>query len=174
MSCWRCGAVVRDLPLHALATREDAPEWTLQQAQHWDCYGLQFALLAYPYLSGLEARARCAKGEERGDYLFTACPLNDGYSAEPAQSKEFMFLSLHNGRFTAQPTNRVLFEERSFTVKTPDWPTDIKRQEEVWASETGETPPRPTEHLCSGDAQQPEMGEVRTGIGPRRQRGRSV
>lgn len=132
-----CGAVVRDMPLHALS-RYDEPDdepWLLEDAQHWDCYGDQFSLVRYTYLSGLEARVKCADDEHIGEYLFTACPLNDGFSAEPAQSKEFKFFALRNGRYTAQPTNRVLFIERSFTVEK-DWPTDIQRQSEVWSCES--------------------------------------
>jgi hypothetical protein len=134
-----CGAVVRDIPLHALA-RYDEPDdgpWTLEESQHWDCYGDQFSLVRYTYLQGLEARVKCASAEHLGEYLFTACPLNDGFSAEPEQSKEFMFLALRNGRFCAQPTNRVLFIERSFTDDT-GWPADIQRQSEVWSCESEE------------------------------------
>lgn len=129
------GAIVRDLPLHALASTDAPAPWRLDQAQHWDCYGLSFSLHAYSFLGGLEARARCADGEERGDYLFSAIPIGDAYTAEPGQAKEFVFLALHNGRFAAQPTNRVLFEERSWT-EPGEWPTDIRRQETIWACET--------------------------------------
>lgn len=129
-----CGAVVRDIPLHALAHKDNPALWTIKQAQTWDSYGWQFSLHAYSYLNGLEARARCNKVEERGHYLFTAMPIGDGYTAEPAQSKEFMFLKLDNGRFTAQPTNFVLFDEVSFTEDT-GWPRDVKRQTDVWACE---------------------------------------
>jgi hypothetical protein len=133
-----CGAVVRDIPLHALAQHAaEVGPWTIEQSQQWDCYGDQFSLVRYTYLSGLEARAKCASAEHLGEYLFTACPLNDGFSAEPEQSKEFMFLALRNGRFTAQPTNRVLFIERSFTDST-GWPADIQRQSEVWSCESEE------------------------------------
>jgi len=131
-----CGAVVRDLPLHALTNKNDAEAWpwSLEEAQHWDCYGNEFSLVRYTYLQGLEARVRCGEAEHLGEYLFTACPLNDAYSAEPEQSKEFKFFSLRNGRFCAQPTNRVLFIERSFTDDT-GWPSDVQRQREVWSSE---------------------------------------
>jgi len=138
---WGChvllenGAVVRDLPLHALAQHADAEPWSLEHAQHWDCYGDQFSLVRYTYLSGLEARVRCARDEQLGEYLFTACPLGDGFSAEPEQSKEFKFFALRNGRYAAQPTNRVLFIERSFTEQAA-WPTDIQRQRDVWSCES--------------------------------------
>lgn len=130
-----CGAVVRDLPLHALAHGEDPQPWTVKQAQTWDCYGWGFSLHAYNYLSGLQARAKCNGLEFGGSYLFTAMPIGDGYTADPGQSKEFMFLKLANGRFTAQPTNHVLFQETSFT-EDEGWPTDVRRQVDVWACET--------------------------------------
>lgn len=130
-----CGAVVRDLPLHALSSSPDALPWTIEQAQHWDCYGSDFSIVRYTYLQGLNARVKCSNHEFSGQYLFTVCPLNDGFTAEPEQSKEFKFLSLENGRYTAQPTNRVLFTEHSFTVNA-GWPTDIQRQNKVWSCET--------------------------------------
>jgi len=129
-----CGAIVRDIPLHALAHHENPAPWTVKQAQYWDCYGWQFSLHSYTYLHGLEVRARCADTETRGTYCFTAIPVADGYTAQPEQSKEFKFLQLHNGRFTAQPTNRVLFVDRSFTEQS-DWPSDMKLQTEKWLSE---------------------------------------
>lgn len=128
-----CGAIVRDIPLHALAHDPEPDPWTVKDAQRWDCYGLQFSLHAYTYLAGLEAKARCGDGEHRGQYLFTALPIGDGFTADPGQSKEFVFLMLDNGRYTAQPTNRVLFQDASFTEG--DWPTDVRRQVEVWSCE---------------------------------------
>jgi len=136
-----CGAVVRDIPLDALLqnAQDDSDGWLLDMAQHWDCYGDQFSLVRYTYLQGLEARVKCGRGEDEeehlGEYLFTACPMKDGFSAEPEQSKEFMFMALRNGYYTAQPTNRVLFIERSFTDDT-GWPVDIQRQSEVWSCES--------------------------------------
>jgi len=135
------GAIVRDLPLHGLAHMHNPAPWTIRQAQTWDCYGWGFSLHTYSYLNGLEARARCAGTEENGDYLFTALPIGDGYTAEPGQSKEFVFLRLRNGRFTAQPTNYVLFSEASFTEDT-GWPQDIQRQTKVWACETEKSEPK--------------------------------
>jgi hypothetical protein len=132
-----CGAIVRDLPLHGLAHGDNPAPWTVRQAQTWDCYGWQFSLHEYTFLHGLEAWAKCGGEIERGDYLFTALPIGDGYTAEPGQSKEFMFLKMNNGRFAAQPTNHVLFEEKSFT-EASGWPQDIQRQEDVWACETAE------------------------------------
>ena len=71
--------------------------------------------------------------EAPGDYLFSVAPADDGFSAEPGQNKEFTFIALDNGRLTIQPTDYVLFADKSFT--TPQWPTVMKRQREVYSCE---------------------------------------
>jgi hypothetical protein len=68
-----------------------------------------------------------------GDYLFTVAPLNDGFSESPDQAKEFCFIRLDNGRLTIQPTNRVVFEDRSFTTGEPV--PKLKLQTETWSCE---------------------------------------
>lgn len=138
---WGCtvllenGACYRNLPPHALAFAPDpAPEWTLQDAQRWDCYGWRWAANAYPYLEGQRVIARHRGSfEAPGDYLFSVAPADDGFSAEPGQNKEFTFIALDNGRLTIQPTDYVLFADKSFT--TPQWPTVMKRQREVYSCE---------------------------------------
>jgi hypothetical protein len=69
-----------------------------------------------------------------GTYLFTAVPLNDAYTRDPSQSKEFMFIQTEQGRLTIQPTNRVLFVDKSFTVDQ-GWPTNLKTSDVIWYSE---------------------------------------
>ena len=137
---WGCnirfdfGAVYRELPPHAIAFREDAePEWSPEQAQMWDCYGYEWVAHEYTYLRGLRCRAMvCGKAYE-GDYLFTVAPMEDGFSDEPEQAKEFMFIELDNGRLTIQPTNRVLFFDRSFSSDEPM--PRLKVQTESWSCE---------------------------------------
>jgi hypothetical protein len=63
--------------------------------------------------------------------MFTAIPMLDGFSLEPEQSKEFYFIRLDNGRFTAQPTNHVLVQDKSF-ITVSEWPR-LKRQTETWS-----------------------------------------
>ena len=63
--------------------------------------------------------------------MFTAIPMLDGFSLEPEQSKEFYFIKLDNGRFTAQPTNHVLVKDKSF-VTAAEWPK-LQRQTETWS-----------------------------------------
>lgn len=134
-----CGAVYRNLPPHAIDFDGEGHPWACHHAQRWDCYGPRFSAIEYPYLSGLRLRARIAHlgkedSEHKGDYLFTVAPIGDGFSAEPGQSKEFTFMRLDNGRLTIQPTNHVLFEEKSFTTDS-GWPTDLVRQTEIYSCE---------------------------------------
>tara|TARA_R110000868_G_scaffold120209_2_gene319079 strand:+ start:1044 stop:1448 length:405 start_codon:yes stop_codon:yes gene_type:complete len=129
------GAVYRNLPPHAIAFCEDATEWTIEQAQLWDCYGNQFSVLVYDFLDGLDATARINGEDVPCKYLFTAVPVGDAYTAEPSQDKEFMFLQTRKGRLTIQPTNRVLFTDASFTDKTPVWPS-LPLTTRIYSSET--------------------------------------
>lgn len=121
---WGCtvmlesGAVYRNLPPHALAFSEKpTPVWLPQSAQTWDCYGRSFTTVKYQYLTELNCVVK-TKLEEvfQGSYLFTAYPIEDGFSEYPEQSKEFSFIELENGRLTVQPTDRVCYIEGSFTT----------------------------------------------------------
>jgi len=51
------------------------------------------------------------------------------------QAKEFHFVKLCNGRLTIQPTDHIVFRERSFTVADLDFPKGLKRQTEIWSCE---------------------------------------
>jgi hypothetical protein len=132
------GAIYRNVPAHALAFElhpSDLGCWTPEEAQAWDCYGERFTCLEYRYLSGLECSVKTASGKWDGTYLFTAAPIGDGYSAYPDQAKEFCFIQLHLGRLTIQPTNHVVFRERSFTDNRLEHPSGLKRQSEIWSCE---------------------------------------
>lgn len=130
-----CGAVFRNVPLHHLATRRTDVVWSASQGQTWDCYGYGFSSLEYPFLCGRRALARLRdRSEHWGQYLFTIVPVGDSWTAHPDQAKEFTVIALDNGRFTAQPTDRVLFEDLSFTRST-EWPTWLRRQTETWSAE---------------------------------------
>lgn len=130
------GAIYRNLPPHAVAFSPDAEtEWTIKDAQTWDCYGMEFSCLEYSYLAGLDCLVRANGKEDMGNYLFTVAPIGDAYSAYPEQAKEFSFIRLHNDRLTIQPTNHLIFRERSFTDKDMVFPKGMKRQTEIWSCE---------------------------------------
>lgn len=87
-----------------------------------DCYGDGFSVLEYWYLAGLDCKVRANGNEHVGQYLFTVAPVGDAFSHYPDQAKEFMFIALENGRLTVQPTNHVVFRERSFTDSKMEFP----------------------------------------------------
>ena len=131
-----CGAVYRNVPLHRLAWRETDVAWSPADGQTWDCYGIHFSLVEYPFLEGVRVCARTrAKEEHMGNYMFTVIPMCDGFSLEPEQSKEFYFLKLDNGRYTAQPTNHLLIHDKSF-ITAAEWPR-LDRQTETWSVDHG-------------------------------------
>lgn len=138
---WGCtvllenGACYRNLPPHALAYRFDPePGWPIEKAQRWDCYGWNWAANLYPYLEGVDVTVRAGKEEYEGEYLFSVVPVGDAFSAAPDQGKEFTFARLDNGRLTIQPTDYVLFREKSFT-DVGGWPQGMKRSDTVWSCE---------------------------------------
>jgi len=131
-----CGAIYRNVPAHAIAFQKFPQEpWSADEAQTWDCYGEQFTTLEYKYLSGLDCKVKCKDIPYEGSYLFTAAPIGDGYSAYPEQAKEFCFIKLKLGRLTVQPTNHVVFRERSFTDNKLEFPSGLRRQTDVWSAE---------------------------------------
>jgi hypothetical protein len=139
---WGCtvllesGAVYRNLPLHALAHTQDGLDipWEAREAQHWDCYGSGFTTLCYDTLRGLECTAKTADVQRQGEYVCTIAPVGDAYSAVPSQSKELVLVALTNGRYTLQPTDRVVFRDMSFTVGD-GFPRGLRRQDETYSAE---------------------------------------
>ena len=129
-----CGAVYRAVPPHAIAFHIDPDiAWTPQQAQRWDCYGTDFTTIEYTFLRGLECQVKCADGETTGDYLFTAAPIGDSWSRQPNQAKEFMFVRTYGERLTIQPTDKVVFIEKSFTET--QWPTGLRTTDTIYNCE---------------------------------------
>ena len=137
-SVWGCtvmlesGAIYRNLPPHAIAFNDSPDKWSVCDAQRWDCYGERFTTLEYAYLHGLAVSAHCNSGTLShncaGTYLFTVAPVMDGYSMYPHQAKEFTFVQLDNGRLTIQPTNHLVFHDRSFTKnKSMQFPLDVMK-----------------------------------------------
>ena len=129
------GAVYRSLPPHAIAFSENPKQkiWKADDAQLWDCYGYDWTAVEYTYLKGLSCSCKIKDNFTDGSYLFTVAPIGDGFSNAPEQSKEFKFIELDNGRLTIQPTNKVLFNDLSFTDNTSV--INLKLQTEYYFSE---------------------------------------
>jgi hypothetical protein len=128
-----CGAVYRDLPPHAISFTETLEPWTVNQAQLWNVYSTRFSLIRYDYLVGLDCICAVRGDKLEGAYLFTAVPEGDGFTERPEQAKEFMFVRLDNGRVTILPTNKIVFNEPSFT-RSPsfDGARGLLPNREVW------------------------------------------
>lgn len=139
---WGCtvmlesGAVFRNLPVHAVAfDGKPDGEWTVKDGQTWDCYGWDWSAVEYSFLRGLKCKVRANGKEYFGEYLFTVSPVGDGFSACPEQAKEFSFVRLENKHLTVQPTNHIVFRERSFTDNKLEFPNGLCRQTTVWTAE---------------------------------------
>ena len=133
---FECGAIYRNIPPHAIAFKpEPEGEWTPQDAQTWDCYGIGFTTLEYEYLHGLDCKIRTNGNVVDAEYLFTVAPVGDAFSAYPEQAKEFTFAKTDAGWLTIQPTDHIIFQEKSFTDPEIKFPSGFKRQTEVWTTE---------------------------------------
>lgn len=126
------GALYRNIPPHAVAFRDSVDDWEIGEAQLWDCYSYDFAVLQNPILRGLEVSVYVAGMVLLGEYLFSTTHLHDGWSDAPEQDKEFIFVALNNGRLTIQPTNRVRFIDQSYTTDTLP---KLKLQTETYSCE---------------------------------------
>jgi len=135
------GAVYRALPPMAIAfipisdQDGDDDDTYEQAAQTWDCYGTDFSVLEYPYLSGLRCLAKTDTIVCPGRHLFAVAPIHDGCSEDPSQAKEFHFLALDTGRLSIQPTNRVAYRDNSFCNADAALPVGLKPQTDIYRCE---------------------------------------
>jgi hypothetical protein len=133
------GAVYRALPPMAIAFLAHPPDEDWQEspemAQTWDCYGTDFSVLEYPYLSGLRCLAKTDTIVCPGRHLFAVAPSHDGFSEDPSQAKEFHFIALDTGRLTIQPTSRVVYRENSFCTADAALPGGLKSQTDIYRCE---------------------------------------
>ena len=128
------GMLYRGIPPHAVSfSKKDSP-WSEGESQLWDCYSHDFTLIHNPILTGFRMLAKCKDSIHLGEYLFEATHLNDGWSHTPEQDKTFYFIRLGNGRLTILPTNRIVFEDRSFIKNMTDIPR-LKLSETIFSCE---------------------------------------
>lgn len=132
------GAVVVDLPLHAL--RGAMVEWAplpLSELVSWDCYGWSAEAWEPAYLSGLSCGILSANHKEvldKGTMWFCIDHTGDGYSLAPEQHKHLWIVERERDHaLMLLPQDRVLVEELSFTVI--DGIPPIKRQSVIWSAE---------------------------------------
>jgi len=126
------GALYRNIPPNAVRFQKEAPKWKINQSQLWDCYSYNFTILQNPILRGMPVSTKINQTIFKGTYLFSTAHLNDGWSDSPEQDKEFLFVELDNGRLTIQPTNKVTFQDKSYTLPTLP---KLKLQETIYSCE---------------------------------------
>jgi hypothetical protein len=135
------GAIVRNLPPHSIkwvsGEDERAASWILQDAQIWDCTGEQFSIHEYKYLREMSCVVRDTLDRNvEGTYLFTVVPMDDGWSREPEQQKEYLFIRTEGGRLAIRPTNMVLtLDDSQRRMDVVKWPDNIKSQAKKWHAE---------------------------------------
>jgi hypothetical protein len=62
--------------------------------------------------------------------------MRDGYSREPEQQKEYLFIRTDEGRLAIRPTNMTLVIDQSQKkIDRVEWPEDVKPQTEKWHAE---------------------------------------
>ena len=128
------GALYRNIPPNAVRFKENSLEnWRIGDSQLWDCYSYNFTILQNPILRGMPVTTKIGVNILLGTYLFSTAHLNDGWSDSPDQDKEFIFIELDNGRLTIQPTNRVAFIDKSYTL--PTTLPKLKLQETIYSCE---------------------------------------
>lgn len=132
------GAMVVDLPLHALRSTPQAVHkpWDLEEACVWDMFGWAGECWEPPYLSGLSAKVLNCDHRPMpytGTLWFCLDHVGDGFSMEPAQHKHLWVVALDTGVFVQLPQDQLLLTESSFTEHGEVPP--IKRQSKVWSVE---------------------------------------
>ena len=135
------GAMVVDLPLHALRwhTDKEPTDKLLPLAAKyftWDCYGWDAEIVQPPYLD--EMRVQLLDHEHKltidyGYLWFAVDHMKDGFGMEPAQHKHLWVVANTCGRFSWVPQDQLLIHDKSFTEV--DGVPKIKRQDRTWSCE---------------------------------------
>ena len=130
------GALVLDLPLHALAHQPVAPVLELAEVCAWDAFGPDIELYEMPYLAGLTASLLDERHHATaldGELWFGMDWLRNGWSQYPEQHKHLLVVAVGDGTLRALPQDRLLVHEASFTEHNGVPP--IARQRTVWSAE---------------------------------------
>lgn len=133
------GAMVVDLPLHALMHDADAlcePHELEDIGATWDSYGWDAEVFQCDYLADMPVEVldeRHAPSGMFGKLWFAVDHLKDGFSTFPAQHKHLWIVALTEGWFMWVPQDQLVLRDKSFT-KVNGVP-QVKRQDQVWSVE---------------------------------------
>jgi hypothetical protein len=132
------GALVSQVPLHALCHREDAPKRELGDLLRWDCFGWWLTVIAFDYLREVAVETVVGDVVVQGQYVCTFDFINDGFSDEPTQHKNFHLIALDDGNYALRTNDKVKVLERSFVEKPFEWndlPQIERNRMKWWAEE---------------------------------------
>ena len=129
------GAVFYRLPISAFIQRgfdrEKVPEHRLDELELWNSFSYYPAVTTWDILTASSGKyIGKDKKWHHGKYLFTvdwghpdANILNSDHSEIPHEHKCAHIIALNDGNYAAQPNNRCIWDQPSFTVKDniPDW-----------------------------------------------------
>jgi len=131
------GALVAQVPIHALCWKIDAPQQQVGELEAWDCFGYWLTVIEFRYLRERAFSYKHAGAEQQGRYLCTFDFIDNGFSDHPTQHKCWHFLALDNGNYALQPNNRCRVIDKSFTENEFTWdkPPAIQTNELTWYCE---------------------------------------
>ncbi len=139
------GAVFSELPIHAFVDINiDRDMYPLiekvSSLQLWDSPSYHHTVMKYDVLAGLNCRVylpRISKTPLNGRYMFTIDYAESPLSELPDEHKATHIIKLDIGVYCAQPNNRVLFSDASFTKHDKIKP-DYKINKQIWVCEGNE------------------------------------
>ena len=124
------GALYDKLPISAFVSEPTDLDLELEELELWDCFSYHISVLEKRFLKGQRAKYYSpSKVWHEGTYMFTidSCSadpniLNTTFSELPTQHKSFNILKLDNGYFAAQPNNRMIVFDKSYSPKQLKFP----------------------------------------------------
>jgi hypothetical protein len=131
------GAMLVDIPLHALRWKDVDISVSLSEVVAWDCYGWNIETYQPEYISGLSCEildSSHKKQEGIGTLWFAIDFINNGFSDAPQQHKHLWIVARNDGALMLLPQDRLLIHEASFT-EVRGIPK-IKRQDNIWIAES--------------------------------------
>ena len=131
------GAVIVDLPPHALFHTRQPHYVPAKPRQTWDCFGWDMEVVEFPYLDGMSCKIRDDghhKSGLGGQVWFAVDWKDNGYSNYPEQHKLMWCVAHNDGSIGFRPQDHLLFEDKSFTEGGIP-AGGIKKQKQVWQCE---------------------------------------
>ena len=142
------GAVYDKLPISAYVWKTDIKEseqLPLDYLQIWDCFSYNVTVLEKDFLKQMTCKVLMKdKKYQSGMYMFTIDSyhsdpnvVNTTLSETPNEHKSFNIIKLDNGQFAAQPNNRIIYHNASFTPHQNEIPY-FKLSTKVWTCENSD------------------------------------